>query len=42
MTFSPAGGEITVEIATNKAFTSWAYDGENVSEWGDGGTYNYE
>lgn len=32
----PAGGHFTVEHATNQAFTTLSYDGENVSRWPDG------
>jgi len=38
----PVGQDITVEIATNRAFTTYSYGGSKVSEWGDGGTYNYD
>ncbi|EJD32771.1 hypothetical protein AURDEDRAFT_178131, partial [Auricularia subglabra TFB-10046 SS5] len=32
----PAGGEFTVEIAENRAFTSLSYNGSKTSAWGDG------
>ncbi|GME46853.1 uncharacterized protein LTHEOB_8840 [Neofusicoccum parvum] len=32
----PAGGSFTVEIATNRAFTTLSYDGSKTSEWPDG------
>ena len=32
----PAGGEFTVELAINRAFTTLSFDGENVSDWPDG------
>ncbi|PVG03262.1 hypothetical protein CPB86DRAFT_695511 [Serendipita vermifera] len=32
----PAGGNFTVEIATNRAFTHYSYDGRLVTAWGDG------
>ncbi|KIY46497.1 hypothetical protein FISHEDRAFT_28572, partial [Fistulina hepatica ATCC 64428] len=35
----PAGGNFTVEIATNRAFTTLSYNGTYVSDWPDGKTY---
>ncbi|KAM0287373.1 hypothetical protein ACHAO9_007777 [Fusarium lateritium] len=32
----PAGGEFTVELATNRAFTSLSHGGKYVSDWPDG------
>lgn len=32
----PAGGSFTVEIATNRAFTSLSYDGYYATDWLDG------
>ncbi|KAL3460260.1 hypothetical protein BJX64DRAFT_263498 [Aspergillus heterothallicus] len=32
----PAGGSFTVELAHNRAFTSFSYAGEFASEWPDG------
>lgn len=32
----PAGGSFTVEIADNRAVTSLSYNGQYVTEWGDG------
>ncbi|KAL4865341.1 hypothetical protein BDV12DRAFT_211111 [Aspergillus spectabilis] len=32
----PAGGAFTVELAHNRAFTSFSYDGEFASDWPDG------
>lgn len=32
----PAGGEITVELAHNRAFTTMSYNGTLTSEWPDG------
>ncbi|CAG8690055.1 15437_t:CDS:2, partial [Acaulospora colombiana] len=32
----PAGGNFTVEIATNRAFTHYSYGGRLVTAWGDG------
>ncbi|KAM0244352.1 hypothetical protein ACHAP5_006368 [Fusarium lateritium] len=32
----PAGGEFTVELAINRAFTSLSHDGKHVSDWPDG------
>ncbi|KAL3481069.1 hypothetical protein BJX99DRAFT_254047 [Aspergillus californicus] len=32
----PAGGSFTVELAHNRAFTSFSYNGEFASEWPDG------
>ncbi|KAH9483545.1 hypothetical protein JR316_0003015 [Psilocybe cubensis] len=37
--FSPAGGSFTVEIASNRAKTTLAYNGRDTSEWPDGATY---
>lgn len=36
---SPAGGEFTVELATNRAATSYSYNGQYASDWPDGQTY---
>ncbi|KAI0063967.1 hypothetical protein BV25DRAFT_1801323 [Artomyces pyxidatus] len=35
----PAGGNFSVEIAENRAFTSLSYGGSKVTEWGDGKTH---
>uniref|UniRef100_A0A8H7Y189 Uncharacterized protein n=1 Tax=Psilocybe cubensis TaxID=181762 RepID=A0A8H7Y189_PSICU len=35
----PAGGSFTVEIASNRAKTTLAYNGRDTSEWPDGATY---
>ncbi|KAF8227927.1 hypothetical protein L208DRAFT_1365571 [Tricholoma matsutake] len=35
----PAGGSFTVEIASNRAKTSLAYNSRFVSDWPDGGNY---
>ncbi|SJL05082.1 uncharacterized protein ARMOST_08454 [Armillaria ostoyae] len=32
----PAGGSFTVEIAANRAYTSYSYNGTEVSDWADG------
>ncbi|KAF8237042.1 hypothetical protein L208DRAFT_1450785 [Tricholoma matsutake] len=32
----PAGGNFTVEIAANRAFTTLSYEGRYTSNWGDG------
>ncbi|KAK0210072.1 hypothetical protein DFS33DRAFT_1401973 [Desarmillaria ectypa] len=32
----PAGGSFSLEIAANRAFTSYSYDGAKVSDWADG------
>jgi hypothetical protein len=32
----PAGGQFTVELAHNRAFTTLSYDGTNMSDWPDG------
>ncbi|KAK0229184.1 hypothetical protein EDD85DRAFT_1026714 [Armillaria nabsnona] len=32
----PAGGSFSVEIAANRAFTSYSYGGTEVSDWADG------
>ena len=32
----PAGGTVTLEIASNRAFTSLSYDGIHATEWLDG------
>lgn len=32
----PAGGSITVELATNQAFTTMSYEGQHTSDWPDG------
>ena len=33
---SPANGEFTVELATNRAFTTLSYNGRNTARFGDG------
>ena len=35
----PAGGEFTVELANNRAFTSLSYSGTKTSQWPDGGDH---
>ncbi|KDQ08703.1 hypothetical protein BOTBODRAFT_559986 [Botryobasidium botryosum FD-172 SS1] len=35
----PAGGNFTVELATNRAFTTLSYRGQHTSAWPDGGHY---
>jgi len=35
----PASGSVTVEIASNRAETTFSYNGSETSEWPDGGTY---
>ncbi|KDQ12702.1 hypothetical protein BOTBODRAFT_134223 [Botryobasidium botryosum FD-172 SS1] len=35
----PAGGSFTVEMATNRAFTTLSYNGTEATEWPDGGNY---
>lgn len=35
-TSRPAGGNFTVEIAVNRAFTTLSYDGQNTNVFGDG------
>ncbi|KAK0186079.1 hypothetical protein F5146DRAFT_936667 [Armillaria mellea] len=32
----PAGGSFSVEIAANRAYTSYSYNGTEVSDWADG------
>ncbi|KAF9005326.1 hypothetical protein BDZ89DRAFT_598361 [Hymenopellis radicata] len=32
----PAGGSFTVEVASNRAMTSWSYAGANAGKWPDG------
>lgn len=32
----PAGGNFTVQIATNRALTTYSYGGRYVTAWGDG------
>ena len=32
----PAGGQFTVELANNQAFTTLSYGGSKVSDWPDG------
>jgi hypothetical protein len=34
--FSPAGGKVTVELAMNRAFTSYSYNGTKATAWPDG------
>jgi hypothetical protein len=38
----PVGEHITVQVAQNRAFTNYSYGGKKVSEWGDGGHYDYD
>jgi len=35
----PAGQNVTVELAVNRAFTSFGFDGKYASDWLDGKTY---
>ncbi|KIY46248.1 hypothetical protein FISHEDRAFT_46376, partial [Fistulina hepatica ATCC 64428] len=35
----PAGGDFTIEVATNRAHTTLSYNGTYTSEWPDGNTY---
>ncbi|KAF9555468.1 hypothetical protein CPC08DRAFT_712012, partial [Agrocybe pediades] len=35
----PAGGQFTVEIASNRAKTTLSYNGRDASDWPDGNTY---
>ena len=35
----PAGGSITVELASNQAYTSLSYGGSFVSDWPDGANH---
>jgi hypothetical protein len=35
----PAGGEFTVELATNRAFTTLSYNGQHTTDWPDGGNH---
>lgn len=35
----PAGGEFTVELANNQAFTTLSYGGSEVSDWPDGANH---
>ena len=36
LSFRPANGEFTVELAVNRAFTTFSYNGVNVANFGDG------
>ena len=35
----PAGGDFTVQLATNQAFTDLSYGGKQVTDWPDGGQH---